>query len=100
MLVYQLRKTNPYLVNAVFVKDSTVEDICARFYQLTLYIEYIPVRLSDVSDIPYPDALHLIESCLRGFAVLYKKGGYFKIEEDLVGFNSSGKTKVWINSQL
>lgn len=80
--------------------DNTVEDICSKHYQITLYIEHIPLRLSNVKDIPYPDSLHLIETCLKGFALLYEKGGYFRVEEDLIGINTFGEAKVWINSEL
>ena len=90
MLVYHFRKNNPYLVNTIFIEDNTVEDICSKHYQITLYLEHIPLRLSNIKDIPYPDSLHLIETCLKGFSLLYEKGGYFRVEEDLIGINSFG----------
>jgi hypothetical protein len=43
----------------------------------SIYIEHIPLRLGDVTDIPYPDNLYLLRNSLKGFALLYKIFGYF-----------------------
>ena len=98
--VYLFRKNNPYIVSTKHFLDNSVEDFCSTSYRVALFIEYIPLRLSNIKDIPYPDSLHLIETCLRGFALLYEKGGYFRVEENLIGINGFGEAKVWINADF
>lgn len=69
-------------------------------FSATLYVESIPVRLSQIKDIPYPDMLHLLEAALRGFSVLYERIGYFRIEEEMVCVGYDSKVKVWVHPRL
>jgi hypothetical protein len=65
-----------------------------------VYIEHIPVRLSDIEDIPYPENIYVLLSSLAGFKKLYQIAGYFKITEDLVCMDKDGRVKVWLNPDL
>jgi hypothetical protein len=42
-----------------------------------MFIEKIPIRLTDIEHIPFPDILHLYVQCLNGFELLAQKLGYF-----------------------
>jgi hypothetical protein len=58
-----------------------------------------------LEDIPFPDVLHLLDACLRGFRELSSLVGFFRVDEDQVGVNERGQVKVWLstsfeNSQL
>ena len=64
------------------------------------YIQHIPVRLCDITDIPYEEFLYILKLSLRGFKKLYKKVGYFIVKEDLVCIDKEGTIRVWMNADL
>ncbi len=66
----------------------------------SIFLERIPVRLSNVSDLPSPDVLHVNKQALEGFGVLSQDVGFFGITEDHIGFNSEGVAKVWMNKDF
>lgn len=43
-------------------------------------MEKIPLRLSNVQDIPYPDLLHLYDTCIHGFGQLAQAVGFFTVD--------------------
>lgn len=65
-----------------------------------MYVEHIPVRLSDIQDIPFPENLYLLYSALDGFEKLYRTIGYFHISEELICMDKDGQVKVWLNPDL
>ncbi len=52
-----------------------------------MIIEKIPLRMSNIQDIPYPDVLHLLDVCIRGYRQLSDKVGFFAVDEDQIGVN-------------
>ncbi len=52
-----------------------------------MLIEKIPLRMSNIQDIPYPDVLHLLDACIRGYRQLSNKVGFFNVDEDQIGVN-------------
>lgn len=56
------------------------------------------MRLSNLEDIPFPDVLHLLNACLRGFEELAGTVGYFRVDEEQIGISESGNVKVWLNT--
>lgn len=42
----------------------------------------------------------MLSSVLNGFHKLYKLIGYFKPNEDMIGIDSEGRVKVWLNSNF
>ena len=65
-----------------------------------MYIEHITHRLSEITDIPYPDNLYLLMEALEGYARIYKHSKYFRIEEGQVCVDVEGNIKVWVNTDL
>ena len=65
-----------------------------------MYVEDIRIRLSDLLDIPYPSALHLYRNCIYGYNQLSAIVGYFAIDSEQVGINSSAQAKVWLNNNF
>jgi hypothetical protein len=45
-----------------------------------LYTERIPLKLSDIKDIPYPDNLYVLLASLDGFDRIVQKAGFFEIQ--------------------
>ena len=60
-----------------------------------LYLERIPIKLSNVTDIPFPDILHFHNQSLNGFQRLSRRYGNFRINEDCIGLNNRNVVKVW-----
>lgn len=97
---FNLRFNSPTLVSSVFFKDETTSELCAKYYKGNLYLERVPLRLSDIDEIPYPDVLHLYAQCFKGYAELYDAMGYFDIIEEMICINSGGVVKVWLSKNL
>lgn len=68
-----------YLVGTLEFIDNTRSEFCSNFYKAEVFIEHIPVRLGDFTDIPYPDNLYLLRNSLRGFRKLFAMIGYFNV---------------------
>jgi hypothetical protein len=98
--IYYLRKNSSCLVAALYLQNQEQGDFCSTNYRQRLFIEAIPIRLSDIEHIPFPDYIHLYNQALRGFQKLYKAIGYFSVEEELIGVNGKGIVKVWMNEQF
>ena len=47
----------------------------------------MPLRLSNVKDIPFPDTLHLYDASINGYRQLQGVTGPFRIDEDQIGIN-------------
>ena len=63
-----------------------------------IFVEQIPLRLSNMEDIPYPDSLHLYDATIHGFEQLAAVAMPFRIDEDQIGVNGKGQVKVWCNT--
>lgn len=46
---------------------------------------------------PYPDYLHLYDSCIKGYAQLARHVGYFIVDEGMVGINEQCVAKAWLS---
>lgn len=62
-------------------------------------MEKIPIRLCDLHDIPFPDALHLYDQALTGYYDLARFMGCFPVESDYIGINERGVVKVWAGAK-
>ena len=45
--------------------------------------------------LPFPDILHVYNQALNGFHRLYRRLGFFKVNEDCIGVNNQHIAKVW-----
>lgn len=98
--IYYFRKNSAYLVAALFLQNQEQGDLCSSTYRQKLFLQTIPIRLSDIEHIPFPDYLHLISQSLRGFQELAREVGYFPVEEEYIGINNNGVVKVWMNEHF
>ena len=51
--------------------------MCSSLHSVALYFDKVEVRLKEVNDIPYYDALYVLKSCLMGFELLFRRYGTF-----------------------
>ena len=52
-----------------------------------------------MTDIPFPDVLHVHHQCLNGFERLATRYGNFVVNEDCIGINDHNTVKVWHNHE-
>lgn len=71
--------------------------MCSTNYTIKLYMEYMPLKLEDISKISVEDCVYILESALEGFRLLYRRFGAFEIDSNLISINTEGIIKVWIN---
>jgi hypothetical protein len=95
--MFVLRKNHSSLVAARYLVTESSGDFCSANHHQRLFIEKIPIRLSDIEHVPFPDFLHIYFQCLKGFQELSKQVGCFSIEEEYIGVNEKGVVKVWMN---
>ncbi len=88
-------------MNVRYIKGFTRSFICDTGAPKNhLYIEHIPLRLSQITDIPFPDNLYLLKACLKGFYYIFLHTRVLDIKEDHICLTEEGKVKVWMNSNL
>jgi hypothetical protein len=97
---FEWRLSQPNIVNTTYFLESLKREFCSTIYAGTLYTERIPLKLSEIKDIPWPDNLYILISALDGFSLIYNKIGYFVVQEYMICINNQGKAKVWINDDL
>ena len=98
--VFEWRLQQEYVVNTCYFIENHRKEFCSTHYRAILYTERIPIKLSEIKDIPYPDNLYILYASLEGFHTVYHKTGFFEIQEHMVCINKQGKVKVWINDNL
>ena len=77
--VFEFRFDRDYIVSSVFFKEEARQEMCSTFYYGSIFLERIPLRLNEIKDLPFPDSVHLIHNCLRGFRELYNRVGSFTV---------------------
>lgn len=70
---------------------------CSERLAASVYLEHVSLRLCDIEEIPLADGLYVILEGLEGYQHLYQHAGYFRVEEDQVGLDRTGRVKVWVN---
>jgi hypothetical protein len=98
---YYWRRQEYNILPSRFIVEQHSEQFCSRSYGAKVYIEHVPTRLSDVTDIPFPDNLYVVLAVLEGYQKLYENvHHYFPIAEDQICIDRDGVVKVWVNSDL
>lgn len=77
---FEWRLSQPNIVNTTYFVENLKREFCSTIYAGTLYTERIPLKLSEIKDIPYPDNLYILMSALEGFSVIYNKIGFFVVQ--------------------
>lgn len=50
--VYQWRNKSKYLVQAKAIKERANNRMCGNFYEAVVFIERIPIRACEITDVP------------------------------------------------
>ena len=96
--IWRLREPN--IVRTFYLKENHQEELCSKTYAAKVYIEHIKTRLSDITDIPFPENLYVANCALDGYHKLYDHLHYFRVEESQICVDSNGLVRVWLNSDL
>lgn len=97
---FEWRQREDSIVNTKFINSEEVKEFCNTNHNAKIYIEHIPVRLSHIEDIPYPENLYVLFSALDGFEKIFFWVGYFQPTEDMICVDGDGKVKAWLNPDL
>lgn len=95
--VYDLRRKAANVVGALQLNIQKVDEMCAQYYNKSLFLEKIYLRLSDLVNISLEDSLHMMIASIAGFKKLFDKFGFFSITEKMIGVDSHYTVKVWIS---
>jgi hypothetical protein len=55
------------MVAALYLDEKENNLLCAQMYEADVFIEKIPIRLFDLSNVPFPDVLHMYYQALLGY---------------------------------
>lgn len=97
---FLMRIREDYIVNTIHYRNTSLKEFCTTLHRAQVYVQHIAIRLSDITDIPYPENIYILRNCLFGFQQLYDFIGYFQPHDDLVCIDNYGEVKVWMNSDL
>ena len=67
--------------------NTSTSELCTNSHTACIYFDKVEMRLTDINDIPFLDALYMLRVCLEGFAILKEHFGLFAIAEDMVFIN-------------
>ena len=87
------------IANSIFFEKNN-NQLCTFQRKAIVYLPHMPLRLSEIKDIPHPYQLTLAIDMLSGFQKLYQHVGFFKVDENQVCLDQEGEVRVWINSDL
>lgn len=82
------RRRNQSLSNLCKCNDSV---------RLSVYSERIQYRLSELPQLTFPESLQFLKQTLNSYDVIYNRMGPLHINPELIGVNSQGEIKVWVN---
>ena len=97
---FNWRSRQPNVVNTRFLREHASQEICSQRFMARVYVEHIRVRLSEISDIPFPDNLYVLMEAFEGFAKIYEHSKYFQVEENQICVDELGNLKIWVNADL
>jgi hypothetical protein len=78
------------------MKDQS-PNLCANRDILKVFTESIPIRATDLNNLPLKESIYMLTEAIRGFDDCYSKVGAFEVTEDMIGLNKNGHVKVWLN---
>lgn len=98
---YEFRRTQTQnLVRVIQVQKQDSKYLCSGMDFLRVRTERIPVRLSELKNVPLNESLYILQEALIGFKTICEKAGPVRITNELVCFDTEGRVKVWLNEHL
>ena len=66
----------------------------------SIFYERVFTNLARIKDIPFADSLQFYYVAFKGFELLYKKFGYFQVEEEMFHITKNNKVKIWCHKDI
>lgn len=85
------------LVKIYHLVVENMRDFCTESEFARIVVEFIPLRLGAVREMDREEALTVLCAACRAFHMIEIKFGPVVPNEELIGFNNNGKTKIWLN---
>jgi hypothetical protein len=98
--IYAFRKSQEDALVAVFAVEelkASQATMCGNQQNVKVIYESIPRRYCDLPQLTFPETVYALSEALRGFRECYSKVGVFEINDRMLGLNSKGHLKVWLN---
>ena len=64
---------------------------------MAVITERIERVLEDLPQLTFPESLLILKKSLEGYEYLFKKTGPILVTSKMIGINSDGLVKVWVN---
>lgn len=74
--------------------------MCGNQRNVKVIYERMSYRLRDCPFLTFQQFLYVLCEALRGFGECYTKVGEFQINDGMIGINSKGFIKVWLNENF
>lgn len=97
MDIYTFRMIQNDLVKIYHLIVENTYDFCTDREDVRILMEFVPVRLTAVREMDREEALTVLCAAFRAFHMIEIKFGPVVPKQELIGFNSNGKTKIWLN---
>lgn len=98
---YEFRRTqNLNLVTVHHVQKQESEYLCSGMDYIKVKTERIPYRLSELNKVSVQESLYILQESLIGFKTIFERQGPIHITADMIGLNTAGKVKVWLNENF
>jgi hypothetical protein len=98
---YEMRHNNNQSIvqvhNLQIQRDAA---LCSQSSNSQVFVERIPYRLSNITDLSQVEGLTVLRGAYYGFSTLSKMYGLIEPYEDLICFNEEGYPKIWVNANL
>ena len=97
MDIYTFRMIENDLVKIYHLVVENMQYFCTDSEFARIVVEFIPLRLGAVREMDREEALTVLCAACRAFHMIEIKFGPVVLNEELIGFNNNGKTKIWLN---
>jgi hypothetical protein len=101
--IYNYRKSQEKALVEVYSAEylkSTQATMCGNQQNIKVIYERLPLRFKDLPLLTVPQAIYVLSESLRGFRECYDKIGSFELNDRMIGVNTKGNVKVWLNENF
>ena len=74
--------------------------ICQGGEFLSVKTERVPYRLSETSNLSFPQALYILREAVIGFRAITGVYGPVLVNDEMIGFTNDNRVKVWLNEEF
>ena len=80
-------------------KEESV-GLCGKQNNVDILTERIPILLGESRQLSFEESNIVLYNAIKGYSRLSDKFGPLEVTDKMIGFNTQGQTKVWINERF